>query len=79
VSFPSSDSNLDVQKGACVLGGAYKFQPNDPQSSLFLGQVYAQLGRAEEARRILTEGEQLATRAGQTTTAAHFREMLQGL
>jgi hypothetical protein len=68
-----------VQDAFAPLDAFHKLQPNDPQSALFLGQVYAQLGRAEEARRILTEGEQLATHAGQTTTAAHFREMLQGL
>lgn len=68
-----------VNDALAPLEAFHRLQPNDPQSSLFLGQVYAQLGRAEEARRILTEGEQLATRAGQTTTSAHFREMLQGL
>jgi len=57
----------------------HKLQPNDPQSSLFLGQIYLQLGRIEEAKRILIEGEQLAQRAGNTTTAAHFREILQNL
>ncbi|HEY4246330.1 MAG TPA: tetratricopeptide repeat protein [Lacunisphaera sp.] len=68
-----------VNDALAPLEAFHKLQPNDPQSSLFLGQVYAQLGRVEEAKRILVEGEQLATRAGQTTTAAHFREMLQGM
>ena len=68
-----------VNDALAPLEAFHKLQPNDPQSSLFLGQVYAQLGRAEEAKRILVEGEQLATRAGQTKTAVHFREMLQGL
>ena len=68
-----------VNDALAPLEAFHKLQPNDPQSSLFLGQVYAQLGRADEARRVLTEGERLATRAGQTTTTAHFREMLQGL
>ena len=56
-----------------------RLQPANPQSALFLDQVYLQLGRRDAARRILAAGEQLARRAGQTTTVAHFQEMLQGL
>ena len=57
----------------------HRLQPENPQSCLFLGQTYAALGRTEEARRILTEGIQLAERSGNATTAGHCREMLQQL
>lgn len=57
----------------------HRLRPEDPHSSLFLGQVYAQLGRFAEARRILTEGRDLAERAGNTVTAQHCREILDHL
>jgi tetratricopeptide (TPR) repeat protein len=57
----------------------HRLRPKDPQSSLFLGQVYAQLGRFAEARTILAEGEELAERAGNRETAAHCREILNHL
>ena len=57
----------------------HRLQPDNPQSSLFLGQAYAATGRRDEARRILTEGAQLAERNGNTTTAQHCREILQQL
>ncbi|HEX9784903.1 MAG TPA: tetratricopeptide repeat protein [Opitutaceae bacterium] len=57
----------------------HRLKPGNAQSSLFLGQVYARLGRNSEAQRILREGEDIATRAGQSATAAHCREILQFL
>jgi HemY protein len=54
----------------------HRLRPKDPQSSLFLGQLYAQLGRFADARKILTEGANLADRAGHRETAAHCREIL---
>lgn len=51
-------------------------QPANAQAALFLGQAYARTGRMPEARRVLTAGLQQAERAGQTTTAGHFREIL---
>jgi HemY protein len=68
-----------VNDALVPLEAFHKLQPNDPQSALFLGQVYLQLGRRDEAKRILIEGEQLARRIGNATTAAHFREILQSL
>ena len=59
---------------------AYRsLQPENPQAALFLGQVYFRLGRRADALRVLTAGEALARRAGQTGTAANFREILQSL
>ena len=59
---------------------AYRsLQPENPQAALFLGQVYFRLGRRADALRVLTAGEALARRAGQTATAANFREILQSL
>ena len=57
----------------------HRLQPQDPQSSLFLGQAYAATGRREDARRLLTEGLETATRAGNTTTAQHCQEILDQL
>jgi tetratricopeptide (TPR) repeat protein len=68
-----------VTDAVAPLEAYHKLQPAEPQSALFLGQAYLQLGRAAEARSMLTEGEQLARRTGQATTAAHFRELLEQL
>ncbi|MEO7700715.1 MAG: tetratricopeptide repeat protein [Opitutus sp.] len=54
----------------------HRLRPKDAQSSLFLGQVYAQLGQFTDARKILAEGEQLAERAGNQVTAGYCREIL---
>lgn len=51
----------------------------DPAGTLLLGQAYAQLGRIPDARRVLTEGEQQATRAGMTDIARSCREILDRL
>ena len=57
----------------------HRLRPEDPQASLFLGQLYAQLGRIADARRVLTEGRKLAERVGNTDTANHCREILEHL
>ena len=57
----------------------HRLQPNNPQTSLFLGQVYAATGRTTEARRILTEGAELAEKAGNRVTANNCREILRDL
>ncbi|MEO7598747.1 MAG: tetratricopeptide repeat protein, partial [Opitutus sp.] len=57
----------------------HRLRPKDAQSSLFLGQVYAQLGRIPDARKILAEGEDLAQRAGNRETAGYCREILDHL
>jgi len=57
----------------------HRLRPENPQSALFLGQVYASLGRREDARRVLALGERIALRAGQTATANHCREILRQL
>jgi Flp pilus assembly protein TadD len=57
----------------------HRLKPTEPMASLFLGQVYADLGRTDDARRVLTEGEQLANQAEDSTTATHCRDALAGL
>jgi len=57
----------------------HRLKPTEPMASLFLGQVYADLGRTEEARRVLAEGEQLARQAGDSVTAAHCTDVLNQL
>lgn len=57
----------------------HRLQPENARSALFLGQVYASLRRIDEARRVLTQGEQIATRAGQKATAEFCREILRQL
>jgi len=56
-----------------------RLQPDNPQGALFLGQAYAAVGRRDEARRILTEGAELAERSGNASAAQHCREILQQL
>ena len=51
-------------------------QPNDPQGYLYLGQDYTKLGRIADARRILSEGVQVADHAGRSSTAAHCQTLL---
>lgn len=57
----------------------HRVRPKEAQSSLFLGQVYAQLGKIAEARQILTEGEKLAVLANNKETAGYCREILEHL
>lgn len=57
----------------------HRLQPQNAQSSLFLGQVYLALGRVPEARRILQQGEKIAERSGNKTTAENCRAILEHL
>jgi len=57
----------------------HRLQPDNPQSCLFLGQVYAATGRIDEARRLLAKGADLADKAGNRVTANHCREILRDL
>jgi HemY protein len=57
----------------------HRLKPAEPMASLFLGQVYANLGRIDDARRVLAEGEQLARQAGDSATAAHCTDVLNQL
>jgi HemY protein len=61
------------------LEALYKLKPADPQSSLYLGGAYARIGRVDDARRLLQQGEELAQKAGNSETAAYCREMLSQL
>ncbi len=62
-----------------ALEAYHRLQPNNARSALFLGQAYAATGRMDEAKRVLTEGVQVAERTGNATTAQHCREILQQL
>jgi len=57
----------------------HRRQPDNPQSSLFLGQVYAAVGRIAEARQVLAAGAEIAERKGNATTAQFCREILRQL
>jgi tetratricopeptide (TPR) repeat protein len=57
----------------------YRLQPKNPQSCMLLGQIYAMLQRTEEAKRLLTEGANLADQTGNREVASHCREILQSL
>jgi HemY protein len=57
----------------------HRLRPDNPQAYLYLGQAYAATGRRDDARRILTEGADLADRTGNAATAQHCREILQHL
>jgi HemY protein len=56
-----------------------RLQPNNAQSSLFLGQAYAAVGRRDEARQVLTAGAEIAERNGNPATAQNCREILRQL
>ncbi len=62
-----------------ALEAFHRLRPEEAQSALFLGQVYARLGRIDDARKVLTEGRQLAERSGSSTTARHCQEILDQL
>ena len=56
---------------------AYRgLRPNESRGALYLGQVYARLGRLPEARSVLADGVQLAEKNGNADTAKFCREIL---
>jgi tetratricopeptide (TPR) repeat protein len=57
----------------------HRLQPTEPMASLFLGQVYAHLGRTDDARRLLSEGEQLARHSGDKATEEQCAQALRQL
>jgi len=61
------------------LEGYHRLQPDNAQSSLFLGQAYAAVGRRDEARKVLSAGAEIADRTGNPTTARNCREILRQL
>jgi len=56
-----------------------RLQPAEPLAALFLGQVYADLNRTDDARRTLTDGARLASSAGQPAIASKCEELLRRL
>lgn len=91
VELNPDNANLQANLGTlCLMQGRFteaqapleayhRLQPDSAQSCLFLGQVYAAIGRGDDARRVLNEGITLAEKAGNPTTANHCREILQHL
>jgi HemY protein len=61
------------------LASYHKLQPDNASACLFLGQAYAATNQRDEAHAILTKGEELAEKSGNTTTARRCRRMLQQL
>jgi HemY protein len=57
----------------------HRLQPKNPKSCMLLGEVYAMMGRHEEARHLLMEGAELADMKGDHKTANHCREILRDL
>lgn len=57
----------------------HRLQSENPQAALYLGQAYAASGRIDDAKKVLTEGAQLAERSGNATTAQYCREILRQL
>ena len=62
-----------------ALEAYHRSEPGNPTSAFFLGQAYAGAGRRDEARKVLTEGAELADRMGNATTAQYCREILRQL
>lgn len=91
VSIDRNQPELQVRLGTLLLlqgrfGDAvgpleeyHRLQPENPQSSLYLGQAYAAVGRRDEARQVLTAGAAIADRLGNTQTADFCREILRQL
>jgi HemY protein len=57
----------------------HRLQPTVPMTSLFLGQVYTHLGRTDDARRLLSEGELLARQSGDKSTEEQCAQALRQL
>lgn len=68
-----------VGEAVPMLEAYRRIEPTNPQAALFLGQAYARLGRVPQARATLTEGAELAERAGNAATAEFCREILRQL
>lgn len=62
-----------------ALETAHRLLPTDIRVALSLSQLYFQLGRLDEARRLLTEGEQLARQRGETASADQIAGLLRKL
>lgn len=56
-----------------------QIRPNDPRVLMSLGALYHQLGRDSDARRLLTEGVELAKRSGNREVMDRFQQALQQL
>lgn len=65
-----------LEQAVAPLEAYRRLQPGAAQSALFLGQVYARLGRVAQARAVLTEGATQAEQAGNKATADFCREIL---
>jgi HemY protein len=57
----------------------HRLQPAEANGELFLGQVYADLNRPDDARRNLAEGARLARQAGDWTAVSRCEAALQKL
>lgn len=56
-----------------------RLSPGDPRVLVPLADVYTELGRFDEARHVLVEGEQRARRAGDAAASGRYRELLDRL
>ncbi len=59
-----------------TLETAYRIQPRDPRILSVLGQLYIQIGRSGDARKVLREGAEQARQRGDDATAARFDALL---
>lgn len=68
--FPEAIENLEA---------AHRDRPGDPRAIALLGQVYAQVGRIADARKLLSEGAELARQRGDAATAGQLEAVLSRL
>jgi predicted Zn-dependent protease len=68
-----------IPEALTALENSRRLDPTNPRVLLTLGQVYAELGRIEDARQVLTEGERRVRAFGDEATSAQYRELLQRL
>ena len=64
---------------ATALESYHRLKPEEPMSSLLLGQVYARLGRSSDAIRLAGEAARLARDANDQATLAQANATLRAL
>jgi cytochrome c-type biogenesis protein CcmH/NrfG len=60
-----------------AFGGCILAQPGNDESYLLLGQALLNAGRAEDSRKVLQEGLQLAEKNGASARVREFKRLLE--
>jgi tetratricopeptide (TPR) repeat protein len=68
-----------VSEAVEMLETAHRLQPADLRVAISLADIYAKLGRIDDARQLVTKGKQLAEQRGDTAAVARCAEILKQL